>query len=355
MINRFRRRHWQRPSGLHIVYGLLLAVLAGCGPSVEEIAQREEAERRAELSRIAVEQARQAQIAARQAELARIEQSADQAAHAGDAATALSGYKELLRAAQGNGAEDLRLREKIIGYVHTLNTPPPITEEVRRQIIRAQTILKINRDPGQAVAELDSAMLLAPWWADGYYNLGLMQEGAGQYGDAIRSLKLCLRADPHAPNIDAIQNKIYELEVQKENADRTRAMAGTWTNNQSGSTYTVTMVGNSFQAINQNNFILRGTKDGMTIKGTVTVPATAPWKGITNCMTPEYTVPLTGQIAPDGSAITFKYMWNNYLPNFWNITLNGLFAVNNTGHNQGDCISVTLQSTSPDEFTLVHR
>jgi hypothetical protein len=61
---------------------------------------------------------------------------------------------------------------------------------------------------------------------------------------------------------------------------------------------------------------------------------------------------LSGQISQDGKSITFHYMENNYASTHWNITYSGLFAVNNTGHNQGDCISVTLQGSSPSEITI---
>ena len=358
MERQFMFRYWKMSAVPMLLSGFFIVFLSGCGPSQQEIAQREEDARireetaqRLEMARVAEEKARQEKIAARQAELIRIEQGADRAAQAGDVDAALTGYKELLQVSQGNMEEDQRLREKIIKFVVSLKTPPPITEEVRRQVVRAQTMIRMNQGVGPAAAELASAMILAPWWADGYYNLGLMQEGAGNFTGAIRSLKLCLLADPHAPNAEAIQNKIYELEVLKENDDKTSAMSGKWTNSKTGNVYTVSMDGNIFQAINRNKWILRGVKSGNMIEGTITVPAMALWSE-NRCISPKYTVPLSGQISQDGKSITFHYIENTYNSTHWNITYSGLFAVNNTGHSQGECISVTLQGSHPSDFTI---
>ncbi len=331
--------------------GLSLAALSGCGPSAKEIAQRQEAMLRAEAARAEAERVRQEEIAARQAKLLKLEQDGDKAAEARDVDNALADYKELLNMSQDNRDEDQRVREKIIKFVATLKTPPPVPEEARRYAVRAQALVKTEQSAGfaPAAAELSNAVLLVPWWADGYYNLGLMQEGAEDYGGAVRSLKLCLLADPHAANADAIQNKIYELEVQKEEADKVQAMAGTWTNPKSGSVYTVSMNGKNFEA-EHSGWILRGVKEGNVIEGTITVPGMALWSN--KCVSPEYTVPMKGQISPDGRSITFQYTQNNYASTHWNITGQGIFGTNRTGHNQGDCISVTLQGTSPDEFTI---
>ncbi len=362
-----RNIHFRNIS-IFIMLGIIaLFACSGCGPSQEQIRAMElrreqarvqtEARLKAEEEnrRQAVEAKRQAEEAKRQAEQARlakirsVEMAGDEAAQAGDADTALSHYKEVLNLSNDNNNEDQRLREKIISFVVSSKRQPSIPEEARRYAIRAQTLVKAKQSAGYApaVTELTKAMLLAPWWADGYYNLGLMQEGAGDFAGAIRSLKLCLMADTNAANSGAIQNKIYELEVLKEEADKTRAMAGKWKNPKSGKIYDVSLNGKNFQAIGQQGLIIRGVMDGNTIEGTITIPSDKGWEN-SDCKIPEYTVPLSAQIGLDGKSVTFHYMDNRYTSSYWNIGQ----GVNRTGHYQGECISVTLQGSSPDEFTI---
>lgn len=348
------KRLFVRNSFIVVILTMVLVSFScpGCGPTAEEIRAQEQARLEMEA------RARQEAEARRQAEQARlakihaVETAGDNAAQAGDVDTALARYKEVLNLSHDNKDEDLRLREKIIRFVVSLKRQPPIPEEARRYAVRAQTLVKTQQSAGfaPAAAELANAMLLVPWWADGYYNLGLMQEGAGDFAGAIQSLKLYLLADTHAANAEAIRNKIYELEVLKENADKTQAMTGRWTNPKSGRTYDVSMNGNNFQAIGSSGFVLRGIKNNNTIEGTITVPSMALWEN--KCRTPEYTVPLSGQISLDGKSITFHYLSNNYTSTHWNITGQGIFGANRTGHNQGDCISVTLQGTAPDDITI---
>jgi hypothetical protein len=351
---------------------LLLAVMAlfaytGCGPTQAEIMAMEqqkeqarlqiEARRRAdEESRRQAEMARrQAEEAARQAEQARlakiraVEIAGDKAAQAGDPDAALTNYTDVLNLSQDRKDEDQRLREKIIKLVTSSKITPVIPEAARRHAVRAQALVKAKQSAGfaQAVTELSSAMLLAPWWADGYYNLGLMQEGAEDFAGAIRSLRLSLLADPNSRDSGAIQNKIYQLEIFQEEADKVRAMAGNWKNPKSGVQYTVTMNGKSFQAINTNGYIIRGVKEGNGIEGTITIPSMKAWDTC-DCRTPEYTVPTTGKIGPDGKSITFNYMLNNYTSQYWTIGP----GVNRSGHHQGECISVSLSGSSPDEITI---
>jgi len=353
--------------GRNISIVILLGIITlfacmGCGPTNEEIMAREQAKierqreaeelrRRAEEERRQAEEARkQADEARRQSEEARLakiratETAGDEAAKAGAVNTALARYKEVMNLSGDNKDEDQRLREKIIRLVVSLKIQPPIPEEVRRYAVRAQTLIKTKQSAGyaQAVTELTNAMRVAPWWADGYYNLGLMQQGAEDFAGAIRSLKLCLLADTNAANTGAIRSKIYELEILNEEAGKIQAMAGKWKNLKSGRIYDVSMNGKNFKAIGNQGIIIRGVLDGNTIEGTITFPSEKAWD-VCYCRTPEYTVPLSAKVGPDGKSITFNYMSNNYTSSYWN---------SGGGHYQGECISVTLQGTSPDEFTI---
>lgn len=353
-----------RNESIVIMLGVItLFTCMGCGPTNEEIMAREQAQlerqRQAEAARLKVaedrrraeEAKRLAEEARRQAEAARLakiratEAAGDEAAKAGDVTIALARYLEVMDLSSDNLDEDQRLREKIIRLVISAKKNPPVPEEARRYAVRAQTLVKTKRSAGyaQAVIELTSTMRLAPWWADGYYNLGLMQQGAEDFSGAIRSLKLCLLADTNAANAPAIRNKIYELEVLTEEAGQIKAMAGKWKNPKSGVVHDVTIEGKNFKAVSNTGYIIRGVMEGNTITGTITHPA---WKAWTNCycMTPEYTAPLSsGKISPDRRSITFNYIANTYTSSYWS---------EGGGHFQGECRSVTLSGTVPDEMTM---
>lgn len=334
---------------------------AGCGPSKKELARRAERERsaaearaREEAMAAAAEAERQAARAAEEAKAAallRREADADEAAKAGRLNKALSEFQAVLEAVRSDAAADERLRLKIIAVARAMTPPPPVPEEARRRAVRAQTLVRTQQAAGYAPAavELAEAVRIAPWWADGYYNLGLMQEGAEDYAAAARSLRLCLKADPDAETAEAVQTKVYELEVLQEEADKVRGMAGAWTNKTTGNVYTATMNGKSFYARNKNGFEVRAVKEGLTLDGTLTVPAQKAWND-NDCWTPSYTAALTGRISQDLRTLTFEYMENSYNASFWRVTGSG---PNTTGHKDGDCSAVTLTGSHPSEMVLI--
>jgi len=335
--------------------------VTGCGPSQEEIMAMEKARMEREANeRQQAELRRQAEKKRRQEEERRItkirslESAGDQTVKAGSGDEALANYMGALKLGHDDAQDDQRLREKIINLTVFLKMRLPVPEEARRHAVRAQALLKAKQGAGfeQAVTELIEATSISPWWGDAYYNLGLMQEGAQDYAGAIRNLKLYLLADSADANAQVVRNKIYELEVLKEESDKTKAMSGTWKNIKSGVMYTVAMNGSNFKAENTNGWRLIGTKKNNSIEGTVTVPAMRRWPN-NECVSPEYTVPMNATISNDERSITLRYMENNYASMHWNITT-GLLGINNTGHRQGECISVTLQGSSPDEITIAH-
>ena len=73
-------------------------------------------------------------------------------------------------------------------------------------------------DFAEAAKEFSKVVRIAPWWADGYYNLAVAQEKAGQLNEAIRSLKLYLLAASASPDAEKIKRQIYALEYRQEKA-----------------------------------------------------------------------------------------------------------------------------------------
>lgn len=114
---------------------------------------------------------------------------------------------------------DNALREKIINLALTMKPAPAIPEEAERNFVRGTAFFAKATDSNgyqKAIAEFEAAANLAPWMALAYYNLGIAQEKAGLYGEALQSLKFYLLAAPDAKNARDVKNKIYSLEVDAE-------------------------------------------------------------------------------------------------------------------------------------------
>lgn len=116
---------------------------------------------------------------------------------------------------------DNALREKIIKHVQTINTAPAISEDAKRYMARGKAAskgAKEAKDFNEAAEEFKKALLAAPWLAEGYYNLGIVQDKAGQHSAAMESLKLYVIAAPNASDMDKVKELIYEIEYRKEKA-----------------------------------------------------------------------------------------------------------------------------------------
>jgi tetratricopeptide (TPR) repeat protein len=114
---------------------------------------------------------------------------------------------------------DNLLREKIIKLAQSTKPMPAVPEEAERNMARGTAFAQKATDNAgykKAVVEFEAAANTAPWLALAYYNLGVMQEKAGAYVEAIQSLKFYLMAAPDAKNARDVKNKIYALEVDAE-------------------------------------------------------------------------------------------------------------------------------------------
>ncbi len=116
---------------------------------------------------------------------------------------------------------DYALREKIIKHVQTIKQEPAMPEEAKKYMVRGKAAFKGAKeanDFNDAAREFQKALLAAPWLAEGYYNLGVVQDKAGQYAVAMESLKLYVIAAPNATDVEKVKELIYEIEYRKEKA-----------------------------------------------------------------------------------------------------------------------------------------
>jgi len=118
-----------------------------------------------------------------------------------------------------NNANDQALREKIIKLAQSIKPAPAIPEEARRHFVKAVTLQKEAKGPkdyGLAIAEYRQALLLAPWWPEAMFNLGVALEATGQYDEAKRAWTQYLLTQPSEANARQAQDKIYGLEAKEE-------------------------------------------------------------------------------------------------------------------------------------------
>lgn len=71
-------------------------------------------------------------------------------------------------------------------------------------------------DYALAIDEFRQALALAPEWADVHYNLGLVQEKAGRYRDAVNSLRRYLQLVPNTPDAADVRTLADKLEFKAD-------------------------------------------------------------------------------------------------------------------------------------------
>lgn len=127
----------------------------------------------------------------------------------------LKQYVENLKSNPGDKA----LREKLLKIAAGMKNLPATPEDAERNMARGTAFAQKAADAAgfkRAIAEFEAASNSAPWLALAYYNMGVMQEKAGMFNEAIQSLKFYLLAEPDAKNARDVRNKIYALEAEAE-------------------------------------------------------------------------------------------------------------------------------------------
>lgn len=94
-----------------------------------------------------------------------------------------------------------------------------VPEEAKRHFDRGVAAVEMAKSPddyASAIKEFEQAASLAPDWPDVYYNLGIVQEKAEKYSDAITSLQQYLRLAPNASDAEAVKTLINRLKYKAE-------------------------------------------------------------------------------------------------------------------------------------------
>ncbi len=293
--------------------GVLLA--AGCGPTRQQLMEMEkarvEADARtreaAEARRQAEEEARrQVTEARRQAEerIRASEMAADEAARQGQFGKALEQYREVLKNIQRYSEQDQRVRRAAIKAAQAMVAPPTLPENVLRYMVRGETKVKMGGAGSYEAAaqEMEQAILEAPWFADGYFNLGTIQDKSGKFNQAIQNFHLFLLAAPQSRSAVAVRAKIFGLEVMQEDAIKTLRLMGTWRDlneqDEKRNQWGIRVKGGKLLIGN-----IHVEKKGRALEGFIEFDTHT----FNNCVVPGGKRPVTGTISEDGTRMELHY------------------------------------------------
>jgi len=88
-----------------------------------------------------------------------------------------------------------------------------LPEDARKYALRSEMLVKEGNFE-QAVAELKKAIRIAPYEARLYYNSALWNAELKKYPEAIRNMKIYLKAAPDAPDARAAKDEIIKWEFK---------------------------------------------------------------------------------------------------------------------------------------------
>lgn len=237
--------------------------------------------------------------------------AAEKARTDGEPRKALDSYMTALGKLTRDSEASRETRAAVVALARSMPEPPEIPEEARKHMVKSQFLLSRGAGRSQVEAEIQAALDAAPWWSDGYYNLGLIQGAQERYKDAIASLRSFMAGSPDSPQAQAAQDKIYEFEISQEQVDKIAGLSGTWTLAGNGTQLSVESREGKLIAHHPGRITITTTIDGHHLQGT------AQGQGITTggawgCAYPSQLHPVTGKISDDMKSIEFDYTWSTY-------------------------------------------
>ncbi len=224
----------------------------------------------------------------------------------GDSAKALQLWSSAVRRASdiGPGPEDNAIAS-MLAYIATLPAWPGLPEEAREHVIRAQYFLDRAKNADGATRELHLALAIAPWWADGYHDLGIIEEGSGNHDEAKRRLKTFLAIAPDDSKARAVRDKIVEIDIAKEQEDKVASMAGAWTDG--ARSWTVSVRGDSMTISGNSRAFTMSMHEGL-LEGTMNGDGGV----VSSCSYPGQKHPATGKYDAEARTIALDSMWSTY-------------------------------------------
>lgn len=140
----------------------------------------------------------------------------------GDAAGALTTYKRALGFVTAGTDREGEIQEKVIDAASSINPRPLVPEDARDLMAEGKAYVAEARgaqDYVKGAASMKKALAIAPWWAAGYFNTALAEEGAGEWAEAQQHLKIYLKLNPDAEDKEKVREKIAVLKIHVERGD----------------------------------------------------------------------------------------------------------------------------------------
>ncbi len=137
-------------------------------------------------------------------------------------------YTQSIELEKSLGGTDESTVDGYLQLVGKMARLPSVPKPAERHMMRGQILFREAEDAdafGLAAKEMQSAIEMAPWWSEAYFNLALVQEASGEYGAAARNLGRYLSASPLAEDAEAVREKLLEMEL-KDERERASTPAG---------------------------------------------------------------------------------------------------------------------------------
>jgi tetratricopeptide (TPR) repeat protein len=138
-------------------------------------------------------------------------QAARDAARAEARAAAQASAKAAADLAQATAQYEQRNFEAALRTYRAAATKPELPEQARRYKVQAEAAIR-DKDFNGAATLFRSALMIAPWWPEGHFNLALVLGETGGHAAAVVEMKRYLALVPNAPDARDAQDKIYEWE-----------------------------------------------------------------------------------------------------------------------------------------------
>ncbi len=274
--------------------------------------------------------------------------SADTAARDGRYNEALPLYSSAVsRAADIDDNTEKEIRVRVVQSVNAWANPPGLSEKAREHLVRSSYLLKNNHDYSQAGQEIAKALSADPWWLEGYYNLGLMQAKTNEFAAAERNLSIFIAAAPAGTKSQTAQNKIYELRIAREEADKIRGVQGAWVD-EAGAAYTVTINGANLRIVSSTGQVFSLTLTNNILKGSVEASAKP---GPNRCTLPGQIHPVNGTLDADANGMSLEFLWSSYDTRFHYVNMFGAPVLGNCLTCDVVCDAVNIVATN----TIRHR
>ncbi len=232
-------------------------------------------------------------------------------------------------------------RLTLIELVKSLKYKPEPSKEFKKHTIKAKAYLDLEKFDA-AANELISAINLAPWLPEPYYNYALLEEKAGFPSRAKWALQWFIKTGSDPELLARAEESLIRLEILEEDKTSFNKMNGIWVATSNvNAIYKVRVSGDKLTIYAPDNAQLNGTIIGNIIEGYFK-SGTHKQDG---CQIPGESAKLySSSISPDRKKMTIKFSYTIYKTQFQN----NLFA-------EQSCISVTPYDKKEISFVLIKK